>query len=85
MEPATLYILFLLPNGVLRPMERNLVSVSACESYVETIIRPMSEKATIERYECVDVSKMQSAPKWYAYQAPQKLIHGVPLDLKYMP
>lgn len=74
MDPATLYIVFLLPNGTLKPMERPFVDAGACEKYVAHQIRPKTEKATIVRYECVELLKMQSAPKWYLRYAPQRLI-----------
>lgn len=86
MDPATLYIVFMLPNGAFRPMERAFVDPASCEAYVANQIRPKTQVSTIVRYECVALAKMQDAPSWYRQHTPtQKLINGVPLDKRYMP
>ncbi len=85
-DPATLYIVFQMANGTVRPMERAFVDAAVCEEYVGKVIKPRTDIATVVRYECVSLEKMQSAPSWYRQYTPvQKVIQGVPLDLEYQP
>lgn len=86
MDAATLYMLFTLAkdgNAVERAVEKAFPSVQDCELYVKAVRKLPS--GTVLRHECVSLEKMQSAPAWYLDYAPQRLIQGVPLELKNMP
>lgn len=79
MDPATLYILFTLADGSAKALEKGFVDTRMCESYVSDVIKPRTDIATVDRYECVSLVERQSAPDWYTKHTPQKLIHGVPV------
>ena len=79
MAAATLYILFTLADGGLKVLEKGFVDTGMCESYVSDVIKPRTDIATVDRYECVSLVERQSAPDWYTQHTPQKLIHGVPV------
>ena len=79
MDAATLYILFTLADGSAKALEKGFVDTGICESYVSNVIKPRTDIATVDRYECVSLVERQSAPDWYTEHATQKLIHGVPV------
>jgi hypothetical protein len=85
MEPATLYILFALADGTQKAIERRFPSASDCDGYVEHVVKPRSQHAKIVRFECVLEASMAKAPEWFPRPEPERLIHGVPLELKHQP
>ncbi len=85
MDPATLYVLLTMANGDDRAIERPFATVEACEEFVARVMRPQSDKATIQRYECVAHSRTQSVPSWYLPYASPRRIQGIPLSDVYRP
>lgn len=86
MDAATLYMLFTLAKdspAVERAIEKGFPSVQDCELYVKAVRKLPS--GTVLRHECIALEKQQSAPSWYLQYAPQRLIQGVPLELRHMP
>jgi hypothetical protein len=79
MEPATLYVVFMIGVGPERTYRGHFGSVAACEDALARMIERKTPETKFVRSHCWEHGTF--APEWIA----GKRIHGVPLDLKYPP
>lgn len=82
MEPTTLYLLYKLHNGPESVRSFAFDSVAECEMFQKGIPKDVK----VIRYSCEKYTLGLEPPRWYMIHFDQnKIIHGVPLDLRYMP
>lgn len=77
MDPATLYVLFLLADGSERLQRAHMQTMAGCEQFRAWVVERKPDGQEILNSVCWPLGA-DDAPTWT-----NRPIHGVPLDAKY--